>query len=81
MQVGTAACEKEMLKMSVNTSASWEVQSLSACPGILSGPAALQGLILSRVLLTLVWVTLRGASPGLLLLVWCSERMWSSQTG
>lgn len=64
MQDETAACEREMLKMSVNTSASWEAQSLSARPGMLAGPAALQGLIPSRVLLTSAWVTLRGTSPG-----------------
>ncbi len=42
----------EVLKISVRTSVSCSAQSFSTRPGMLSGPAALQGLILDRVFLT-----------------------------
>ncbi len=51
-QVGTDASDSEVLKMSVNTSDSWCAQSFSTRPGMLSGPAALRGLIPFRVLLS-----------------------------
>ncbi len=41
-----------MLKISVRTSVSCSAQSFSTRPGMLSGPAALRGLILDRVFLT-----------------------------
>ena len=41
--VGTTAVLREMLKMSVRTSASWSAHSLSTLPGILSGPGAFFG--------------------------------------
>ncbi|KAK2825140.1 hypothetical protein Q7C36_019067 [Tachysurus vachellii] len=49
----------EMLKMSVKTSVSSTAQSLSTCPGMLSGPGALHTLILLKDLLTL-----SASSPG-----------------
>ncbi len=61
-QVGTDASDSEVLKMSVNTSDSWCAQSFSTRPGMLSGPAALRGLIPLRVLLTSAVDTLRGVS-------------------
>ncbi len=61
-QVGTDASDSEVLKMSVNTSDSWCAQSFSIRPGMLSGPAALRGLIPLRVLLTSAVDTLRGVS-------------------
>ncbi len=42
----------EVLKISVRTSVSCSAQSFSTRPGILSGPAALRGLVLDRVFLT-----------------------------
>ncbi len=42
----------EVLKISVRTSVSCSAQSFSTQPGMLSGPAALRGLILDRVFLT-----------------------------
>ncbi len=42
----------EVLKISVRTSVSCSAQSFSTRPGILSGPAALRGLILDKVFLT-----------------------------
>ncbi len=62
-QVGTDASNNEVLKMSVSTLDSWYAQSLSTRPGMLSGPAALRGLIPLRVLLTSAMDTLRGVSP------------------
>ncbi len=70
-QVGTDASDSEVLKMSVNTSDSWCAQSFSTRPGMLSGPAALRGLIPLRVLLTSAVDTLRGMSPnGGISLMW-----------
>lgn len=63
-QLGTAASVSEALKTSVSTLESWYAQLFSACPGMLSGPAALRGLMLCRVPHTSALVTLRGASPG-----------------
>ncbi len=42
----------EVLKISVRTFVSCSAQSFSMRPGMLSGPAALRGLILDRVFLT-----------------------------
>ncbi len=42
----------EVLKICVRTSVSCSTQSLSTRPGMLSGPAALRGLVLDRVFLT-----------------------------
>ncbi len=42
----------EVLKISVRTSVSCSAQSFSIQPGMMSGPAALHGLILDRVFLT-----------------------------
>ncbi len=50
--VGMTAWLSEVLKISVRTSVSCSAQSFSTLPGILSGPAALRGLILDRVFLT-----------------------------
>ncbi len=50
--VGMTAWLSEVLKISVRTSVSCSAQSFSTQPGILSGPAALCGLILDRVFLT-----------------------------
>ncbi len=52
--VGTTAWLSEMLKISVKTSVSCSAQSLSTRPGMLSGPAALRGLTLDRVFLTVL---------------------------
>ncbi len=49
--VGMTAWLSEVLKISVRTSVSCSAQSFSTRPGILSGPAALRGLILDRVFL------------------------------
>lgn len=43
---GTMACSREVLKMSVKTSFRSSVQSFRTQPGMLSGPAALHGLML-----------------------------------
>ncbi len=61
-QVGTDASDSEVLKMSVNTSDSWCAQSFNTRPGMLSGPAALRGLIPLRFLLTSAVDTLKGVS-------------------
>ncbi len=50
--VGMTAWLSEVLKISVRTSVSCSAQSFSTRPGILSGPAALRGIILDRVFLT-----------------------------
>ncbi len=50
--VGMTAWLSEVLKISVRTSVSCSAQSVSTRPGMLSGPAALCGLILDRVFLT-----------------------------
>ncbi len=50
--VGMTAWLSEVLKISVGTSVSCSAQSFSTRPGMLSGPAALRGLILDRVFLT-----------------------------
>ncbi len=50
--VGMTTWLSEVLKLSVRTSVSCSAQSFSMRPGILSGPAALRGLILDRVFLT-----------------------------
>ncbi len=50
--VGMTAWLSEVLKIYVRTSVSCSAQSFSTRPGILSGPAALRGLILDRVFLT-----------------------------
>ncbi len=42
----------EVLKISVRTSVSCSAQSFNIQPGMMSGPAALHGLILDRVFLT-----------------------------
>ncbi len=49
--VGMTALLSEVLKISVRTSVSCSAQSFSTRPRILSGPAALSGLILDRVFL------------------------------
>ncbi|MCI4389756.1 hypothetical protein PGIGA_G00102190 [Pangasianodon gigas] len=50
---------REVLKMSVKTSASWSAHPLNTLPGMLSGPAAFRGLTLFRVFLTSAVVTLQ----------------------
>ncbi len=50
--VGMTTWLSEVLKISVRTSVSCSAQSFNTRPGILSGPAALCGLILDRVFLT-----------------------------
>lgn len=60
---GTEMC-RDVLKMSVKMSLSWFVQSLKTHPGMLSGPAALRGLMWDRTLLTLVGVRRRVCSSG-----------------
>ncbi len=47
--VETTAWLSEVLKISVRTSISCAAQAFSTRPGMLSGPAALRGLILDRV--------------------------------
>lgn len=72
--VGTADWVRDKLKMSVNTSASSEEQTLKARPGMLSGPAASRGLVLLRTFHTSVEATvseeLRAASAGRITLCW-----------
>lgn len=55
------ACCREVLKMSVKTSFSYSAQSLSTRPGMMSGPALLQGLIWD---FTLAGVRHRACSVG-----------------
>ncbi len=50
--VGMTAWLSEVLKISVRTSVRCSAQSLGTWPGMLSGLAALRGLILDRVFLT-----------------------------
>ena len=49
---GAVTLLREMLKMSVRTSANWSAHPLSILPGMLSGPAALCGLTLCRIFLS-----------------------------
>lgn len=49
---GTLAWDNEMWKLSYKTLDGLEAQSLRTLPGILSGPGAFQGLILSSIFLT-----------------------------
>ena len=55
---------RERLKMEVRTSASSLAHVLRAHPGMLTGPAALQGLILFRVLSTWTEDTVGGEDAG-----------------
>src|SRR4029434_3030034 len=50
---GTAACLREVLKISVKISLSSSAQSLSTRPGMFSGPVAFRGLIVESALFTL----------------------------
>ncbi len=59
---GTTACSREVWKMSVKTSFSSSAQSFSTRPGMLSGPAALRGLMVASVLFTLEEDRYRGWS-------------------
>ena len=56
--------EREMLKMSLITSACWLVPVFSTQPGILSGPATLFSFSLNRIFLTPAVVTYNGQSSG-----------------
>ena len=56
-QVGTEYCERDRLQISVSTSASSAEQTLSARPGMLSGPAAFRGFVLLSALHTSADVT------------------------
>lgn len=60
--LGTVTWQREMLKMSVSTSASLS-QALSTHPGILSRPAAFHGLIFARVLLMSAGLMIRDGWP------------------
>ena len=51
-QVGTAACCRERVKMSVEAPANWSAHDLSIRPDTPSGPVALLGSILLKVDLT-----------------------------
>lgn len=62
--LGTVAWHKEMLKMSVSMSASLIAQTLSTCPGMLSGLAALCRLILARILLESAELMTNSGWPG-----------------
>ena len=61
---GTVALLREMLKMSVRTSASWSAHPLSTLPGMLNGPAALCWLTLCRIFLTSALVRRSNYLPG-----------------
>lgn len=50
--LGMEQVDREMLKMEVNTSASWSAQSLNTLPGIPSGLAAFLGFTPRKTLLT-----------------------------
>ena len=63
-QEGTVLWMRERLKMKVRTSTSLLAHVPRARPGMLSGPAALRGLILFRVLSTLTEDTVGGGEAG-----------------
>lgn len=56
-QDGTATCARDRLNMSVSMPAGSDKQTMSARPGVLSGPAVFHGFILFRVLQTSIDVT------------------------
>ena len=64
---GKVALLREMLKMSVRTSASWSAHPLSTLLGMLSGPAALCWLTLCRIFLTSALVRRSTCSPNKLM--------------
>ena len=63
-QEGMVLWMRERLKMEVRTSASLLAHVLMARPGMLSGPGALRGLILFRVLSTWTEDTVGGGEVG-----------------
>ena len=71
-QEATVLCLREQLKMEVRTSASSLAHALRACPGMLSGPGALWGLMFLRTLCTCPDETDGGDKGGVCLLsvVW-----------
>lgn len=75
-QVGTVDCSREMLKRMVKTEVSCPARSISTCPGMPSGPAALLGLVLLGALLSSRGLSIRvfcGASCEVSLVLgrWC----------
>ena len=68
-QEGTVQRLMERLKMDVRTSASSLAHALRARPGMLSGPAALRGLMFLRTLCTCPDETVGGGERGRVLLV------------